>query len=114
MNSIVSLMDIIILAAGLYGFYVFYAMKMKRKIDSKLLLSEMVDVNKCKDKDGYIAYMLPRVIVFACAATISGASNLLNTYVVNIAVVAVALYVVFFGVLIWYAVSSKKAVKRFW
>ena len=57
MNSMFSLMDLVIAACGVYILYVWYLLKFKGEIKENILLPKDVPVKRCKDKAGYVAEM---------------------------------------------------------
>lgn len=114
MNSFTTFIDVIILASGLYAFYTAYMIKVKGNLQSKLLLSNDMDIKKCKDVQGYCTYVFPRLLILGVAATLSGAVNLLNTYVMDLNVISLVLYFVLMAVFIYFSYITKKAMKQFW
>lgn len=114
MDSMNSFMDIIIFGSGVYILYVYYMLKFKKEIKETLLLPKDLPVNKCKDKEGYIAYMSPKVLILgiitlicACFGISESQFHLLGNW--YIAVLAVLLAAV-----IWFIIVSKKATKKYW
>ena len=64
----VLMMDIVILLFGLYILYATIRMKKKGVID-KMLMAES-EIKKIKDKDGFIQYMSPHLIVFSAVVIV--------------------------------------------
>ena len=109
-----SFMDIIVLAAGIYLLYGYYLLMFKNEIKSGVIVSKDVNPKKCKDLEGFKKYIGPRLLIFALAAVASGGLGLYQTYVNRVpAVVYWVLYALFFAVIIWFAVATKKAQKEF-
>ena len=114
-NSIWSILDVIFVGAGIYVLYAWVMMKTKGEIITSILMSKDVELRKCKDLEGYKAYIAPRMLVFGIAAILYGAAGLVNTYVTPLpGAVYVAVMALFLAVLIWYAMATRKGVQKFW
>lgn len=114
-NSIWSVLDVIFVGAGIYVLYAWVMMKTKGEIITSILMSKDVELRKCKDLEGYKAYIAPRMLVFGIAAILYGAAGLVNTYVTPLpGAVYGAVMVLFLAVLIWYALATRKGVQKFW
>ena len=114
-SSVWTLLDIIFIGAGLYAFYAFYLMKTKNEVKTNILLSNDVDIKKCKDLKGYISFIAPRTVIFAASCTIYGVTGIINSYVVEVpSVLYTALMIILFIIIVWFAFQTKKSVKLFW
>ena len=114
-SSIWSLLDIIFIGSGIYVLYAWFLMKTKGEIKTSILMSKDVDLRKCKDLEGYKAYVAPKMIIFGVAALIYGGAGLINAYVFALPnVVYAVIMVLFLVVLIWFGVAAQKGVKKFW
>ena len=114
-NSIWSVLDVIFVGAGIYDLYAWVMMKTKGEIITSILMSKDVELRKCKDLEGYKAYIAPRMLVFGIAAILYGAVGLVNTYVTPLpGAVYGAVMALFLAVLIWYAIATRKGVQKFW
>ena len=114
-NSIWSVLDVIFVGAGIYVLYAWVMMKTKGEIITSILMSKDVELRKCKDLEGYKAYIAPRMLVFGIAAIFYGAAGLVNTYVAPLpGAVYGAVMALFLAVLIWYAIATRKGVQKFW
>lgn len=115
MDNIWSLMDIIFVGAGLYMFYAWLLMKKTGEIKTSMLLGKEVDIRKCKDLEGYKRFIAPKMVAFGFASLIYGAFGLVNAYVVPLPMpVYWAVMALFFAVLVWFAMQSRKSVEMFW
>lgn len=115
MDNIWSLMDIIFVGAGLYMLYALFLMKKTGEIKTSMLLSREVDIRKCKDLEGYKKFIEPKMLIFSIAAIIYGGFGLFNSYVAPVPVVVYwMIMALFFAVLIWFALQSRKSVELFW
>ena len=114
-NSIWSVLDVIFVGAGIYVLYAWVMMKTKGEIITSILMSKDVELRKCKDLEGYKAYIAPRMLVFGIAAILYGAAGLVNIYVTPLpGAVYGAVMALFLAVLIWYAIATRKGVQKFW
>lgn len=113
MGDISVLISIFVLGCGLYCLYAAYMMKKDGTINKTILLGKDVNVNKCKDKEAYMKAVMPKVIALGIVATLSGAADLINLYVVPIGIVTYIVMAIFIVVLIWYAVATAKAAKKY-
>lgn len=107
------IIDIFILGCGLYCLYACFNMKTRREINKTILMNKEIDIEKCRDKEGYISYILPRFLVFSIATTIYGALCVVNSYVASIGKAIFIIMAVFFVFVIWFAIETKKAYKKY-
>lgn len=114
-NNMWSILDVIFVGAGFYVLYGWFIMKTKGEILTSILMNKDVELRKCKDLEGYKAYIAPRMLVFGIAALAYGVAGLVNTYVTPLpGVVYGGIMVLFLLVLIWFAIQAKKGVQKFW
>lgn len=115
MDSIWSFMDIIFVGAGVYMLYGWYLMKTTGEIKTALLLNKNIELRKCKDLEGYKHFVAPKMVIFAAAAILYGGFGLVNAYVYPMpTVVYFLVMILFFAVLVWYAVQTRKGVQLYW
>ncbi len=114
-NSMLSIVDILVIGCGMYVIYLCLEMKKTGKIKANMLLPKGLDPKRCKDPAGYIKtigikQLLLGVLAFGC-----GLAGLLQDYggYVN-SVVYLSCLLVFFIYAIWYAVYIKKVIRKFW
>ena len=109
MNQMFAIVDIIMLAAGLYLMYAWYLLHFKNVIREGVLVQAGM-AKKCKDPEGYRKYMSPRLLVFALCAVASGAIGLYSDFVKPVnSILYLGFMVVFFTVLILFVRYIKKA-----
>ena len=114
-NSMFSLMDIIVVACGIYIFYAYYLLMVKKEIKQGILISQKTDPKKCRDFENYKQYMSIRLLALGIMAIVSGGLGLYQDYVGKVdGVVYLIVYILFFGSLIWYVASVRKAEKLYW
>lgn len=110
-----SILDVIFVGAGFYVLYGWFIMKTKGEILTSILMNKDVELRKCKDLEGYKAYIAPRMLVFGISALVYGTAGLVNTYVTPLpGILYGAVMVLFLLVLIWFAIQAKKGVQKFW
>lgn len=107
-------MDLIFVGAGLYIFYSCYLMKTTGEIKKELLMNKEVNLKKCRDLEGYKVFILPKLLIFGIACFLDGIAGLVNTYVQPLGTVYYVVSAVFFAVLVWYVMQSRKGLKMFW
>lgn len=108
-----SIFDLLIAGCGLYLIYTAVVMKTKGKIVKGVIVSKDVDVEKIRDKEGFIRYMFGRVLLAGILAAAVGAMNLVNAYAQGPAWISMAVVAGYFVVLMVFALSSVKARKKF-
>ena len=79
-NSMFGLMDLIVAGGGIYVIYQYIMMVKTRKVQNSALLPKEIDPKKCKDTEGYINYIGPKMLAFGIVATICGAVGLIQDY----------------------------------
>ena len=108
-------MDLIVLGCGVYILYAYYLLVVKNEIKQGVLVPQKTDTKKCKYFEGYKKFMAPKVLIFGISACASGGLGLFQDYVAPVnAYLYVGLFVVFFAVMVWFLMSTKKAEKLFW
>lgn len=114
MDSMFSIIDLLIMACGAYVLYNYYLLKFKGEIKETLLLPKDVSAKKCKDKQAYITEISPKVLIYGIIVLVSGAAGIFedkyqmlgNYYLIILAV---------FGIgTIWFAMAVKKAAEKYW
>lgn len=113
-DSMMSFMDLIIVAGGLYMLYGYFLLVFKNEIKQGLIISKNRDVSRCKDLEGYKRYLAPKLLAFSVGAILCGGLGLYQTYVGPLpAAVYWVFYGLFLAVLIWFAYSARAAEKKF-
>ena len=114
-NSMFSIMDIIVVACGIYIFYAYYLLVVKKEIKQGILISQKTDPKKCRDFENYKQYMSIRLLALGIMAIVSGGLGLYQDYVGKVdSVVYLIVYILFFGSLIRYMAGVRKAEKLYW
>lgn len=106
-------MDLIILAAGVYGLYAAWVLKKKGQIIKLFLLMKDKNPGDCKDLQGFANCMSPKLRTCAGVMLIYGLIAVLNFYVIDIHTLYWVMVLVFLVVLFWYGLQLKKAVEQY-
>lgn len=109
----INIFDLLIAASGIYLIYTAIMMKRTGEIKSGVIVSKEVDVNQIKDKEGFIRYMYGKVMVIGILAVAVGAGSIINTNLNGPAYLSLVGIGGYLAVLIFYAVASAKARKKF-
>ena len=114
-SSMNGIFDVLITAFGGYILYAWFMMKTRKEIKGGMFLPQGTDPKKCKDPDGYIAYIGPRFLLMGIICMLSGLLGLAIDY---LGILPEGMYLVVTGFflvfLVWYGIMSKKAVKKYW
>lgn len=114
MDSMYLLMDVLVLGAGLYILYAYFLMMKKGEIKENILMSKEINMSQCKDKEGYIKYVAPKLLIFGIGAVICGLLGFINDYTQALGGWYMVVTVLFLVLIIWFAMSTRKAIKIFW
>lgn len=114
MGSIYMMVDLLFAGCGVYVLYAWYLMKTKGVVKENILMSREVSMKRCKDKDGYMKYIAPRILVFGIALTIVGLIGFADDYYKFLGIASLIMQGVGLAVIIYFAVVSKKSIKMFW
>ncbi|MDD6616577.1 MAG: hypothetical protein PUF13_10820 [Lachnospiraceae bacterium] len=114
-TSFNGMLDMIILAFGIYILYACVSMKTTGAIKGGMMLPKGMDPRHCKDPAGYIAFACPRLAVVGVISVICGVLGFMMDFflLVSGTVYCIAM-LIFLISLIWYTVVSKKAIREFW
>lgn len=108
-----NIFDLLIIGSGIYLIYTAVNMKRTGKIAGGVMLSKDVDVNKIRDKKGYINYMYGKVILLGILTCVAGALGLISEKMngpVYLPLIGVVCYLV---ILVLFAIAANKAKKMF-
>lgn len=115
MDNIWSFLDIIFVGAGVYMLYAWFLLRTKGEIKRDVLMSKDVNLKKCKDLEGYKAFIAPKMLIFAVGALLYGGAGLVNSYVTTLpSMVYNVLMTLFMLDLIWFALMARKGTEKFW
>ncbi|NBI91378.1 hypothetical protein D3Z45_12565 [Lachnospiraceae bacterium] len=108
-----NLFDYLIILSGLYLVYTAVNMKQSGEVKNGVIVSKDVDVNRIRDKEGFIKYMYGRVLIIGGLAIAVGGVGILSTWLNwpgYLSLLATGGYLI---VIICFAVASAKARKIF-
>ena len=95
--------------------YAWFLMKKKGEIKQEVLMSKDIELKKCKDLEGYKAYIAPKMLVFGVGAVAYGGMGLVNSYVTPLpSMLYNVMMFVFLLVPIWFALMARKGTEKFW
>ena len=114
MGDMFVFMDLVMFAVGIYFIYVWYLLKYKGQVKEEVLLSKAYPYRRCKDKEGYKAYIGPRLLSIAVVCVVSGGINLVNDFTSIIGPFYLIFSLLFCVILIWFVLVIRKACKKFW
>lgn len=77
--DVMTIFDVVMIGLGVYIAAAAFNMKKNNEIGTVILADE--EVNKCKDKTGFIAYIYWREAVLGAALILYGAIGLLDKYI---------------------------------
>lgn len=112
-DALWELMDLIVLACGVYALYGAWALKSRGKIIKTFLVFKDTDVNSCRDLQAYADLMSPKLGTLGLVMVLYGVIAVLNAHVLDIHTLYMVFTVIFVLVLIWYGIEVKKAMNRY-
>jgi hypothetical protein len=107
------MIDGLMLACGIYMLYSAYLMKTKGELKVGWLVSKNINLERSKDVPGYIRYMYPRIVAFSVCTIIYGLIGVYSTYYKPLGMIQIASFAVFFVLVVYFAVVSTKASKKY-
>ena len=111
------LFDVISLVAGFYCVITFIKLRLAggRLFPNSLLVPKGLAPKDCLDGPGYVKYIGPRILILGIVMLVQGALSAINSASPYLSILAYnAMMGVCFVVIVWYAVCSVKANKKFW
>ncbi|EET59385.1 hypothetical protein BRYFOR_08699 [Marvinbryantia formatexigens DSM 14469] len=114
MDSMFSLMDIVIAVCGVYILYVWYLLKYKGEIKENILLPKDVQVKHCKDKPAYVAEMSPKVLIYGCVVTVCGFIGVAEDVFHILGNTYMLVLTIFLLATVWFVMQARGALKKYW
>lgn len=103
-----------IILIGFAGYMLFLTLKMKNdRIIPAFFINSRINPDKAKDKEGFINYMVPRLIVFSVCLLCFSLFSLYTEFRPVNPYIALFSNIMYFACIIYYAVISVKAQNRF-
>ena len=97
----------VIILIGIYMIFAGFSMKKKHEIGTMILAEE--EVKKCKDKEGFIAYMYWREIIVGGATILLGGAEIASDLLEDSGIIPYIGVIVGIAALLWFFYSLKKA-----
>ncbi len=108
-----SIFDLLIAGCGLYLIYTAISMKKHGQVKAGVIVSKDVDVEKIRDKAGFIQYMYGKVLLIGILAVLVGVISLVNTKLGGPDIISILSVIGYLIVLVVFAVATVKARKKF-
>lgn len=108
-----AMLDLLIVACGIYVLYSYYQMKTKGIVKEGLLLPKGLSIKRCRDKDAYIAEMGPKLLMYGISMLLCGIVGMLESMYQMLGLGYLIVLAVFLGVTIWFARQTKKAIAEY-
>lgn len=105
--------DLLITGSGFYLIYIAIIMKKKGEIKQGVIVSKDVDIDKIRDKKGFIDYMFSRLLLVGVLTIAAGMVSLLNTYFTGPSYISIIIVVIYLLVLILFTAATVKARKKY-
>ena len=108
--------DLIALGCGLDCLLTCYKLRVAgRLFPNSLLVPNNKTPKDCLEPEAYVQYIFPRLLILGILITLFGAVTLANEFLSFMGLVASEICTgISLTVIIWYAVCSSRAVKRWW
>lgn len=109
-------MDWIVILCTLSGAYMMYAaivMKYKGKFVKSVVLSNGLNENSIRDKEGFIKYLYGRLLACGIADVFMGMACLINDFMYEPGIVSLIANIVFFISIVAYGIFINKALKKY-
>lgn len=105
--------DIILIVLALYLFIAAFNAKKNKKMSSAFVPEGKEKM--CKDSEGMVKAMFPKMIIFAAVTLIFGIESIINDLVVSLPyVITITLCVAFLGTWFWFSAQLKKAFAEYY
>ncbi len=108
-----NIFDLLITGSGLYLLYAAVALKVKKQITKGVMVSKDVDVERIRDKEGFIQYMFPKVLLMGLFTVGFGMTNLLGARMHWPSWVSIVAIVAYLLTLIGFSALTMKAGNKF-
>ena len=115
-DGFLMIFDVISLVCGVYILYSYVKLRMAgRLFPNSLLIPSGKSPKDCLDPEGYIQYIQSKLLVVGIPVTVFGIINIINEYMklfsyqISLIMTGVVLLII-----IWFAVCSSKANRRYW
>ena len=107
------LMDLLITAFGGYILYGWRVMSEKGEVKENILLTKDISMKQCNDKEGFIRFIQPKAADFWNRHDSLRLLGLVNDLTGMLGTVYIAVTVIFVVFVIWFAVTIRSALKKY-
>ena len=108
-----NLIDFIVLAGGAYMVYAAFQLKNGGEINSNFIWDKNTPFSSCKDKDGFRAYVFPRLLISGIVIAVDGVLGIAMTKFNLYEKAYPFLMILTVVIIVYYALFMKKAQKLF-
>ncbi|MDY3920340.1 MAG: hypothetical protein SOZ59_15330 [Candidatus Limivivens sp.] len=113
MDNMFVLIDLLVAGFGVYILYGWYLMAKKGEVKENLVLPKDTNMKRCKDREGYIACIQPKLLVFGIATTVCGAIGVINDFTGLMGNLYLVVTVIFLIFVIWFGIAVRNAAKKY-
>ncbi len=114
-DKLMVIFDVLIWVGCFYCLYSWHIMKRDGVIyNNRIIIPANASIDACKDQTGYLAYMLPRLLMFSIVGIVFGGLNLLAGYGWFPPAVGFALIMIILANIIYLSIVIKKSYEKFW
>ena len=111
--SNINIFDLLIAGSGLYLIYTAVIMKTRGEITKGVVISKDVNVERMRDKEGFIRYMYGKMILFGVLTVAVGVWDLINVYVQGPPWISTAAVMGYLVLLLLFGAFTLKGRKKF-
>lgn len=109
--NIMAVFDVIIIAFGIYMTVLALQMKKSGKISAAVITKEEID--KCKDKKGFIQFIYWKEALFGGVIILVGILGIVNDLFIYLGIGNIVKMLVFLGMFLWFQNEMRKAREKF-
>lgn len=108
-NSSFGFIDIIVICAGVYGFYSWYKLVKEHEIKKTFLIGGDTTPQQCTDIEGFAGFMGNRLLFLSAAMVVFGSFSAYNSFVADVGPSIWFAMAAFLTIIVWYCVQLRKA-----
>ncbi|MBR2187868.1 MAG: hypothetical protein IJ860_00435 [Eubacterium sp.] len=112
MNSMFGFLDIIILLCGVYMIYGAFSLKNGGDLP-QTFWNKDYPIPKCKDRAGFAAFMVPRLIGCGAVIVLDGVLGLIGDRYTDLSFLSFITMGLVIAILVWYVIFTRKAQRLF-
>lgn len=112
--SIWMILNVVILAYGIYTLVTWYKMKQSGQVNPRLLSRNRLQGRPCRDKQAFYETVLQPTMIMGIVTTIVGALSILTDLLRAGRIATLIADVVFLGVALWYSKKVTDAIRTYY